>query len=321
MICSASREELHKAISQIETELNGKGEYCKFRAYKPKNPKLGLDMLETYYVKVPSICYEKELFTSHGLQEVKIEFLFSDNNYPINKISRPILFSLDTEMEFNILALDYLFADKLTTLGPSTIGIPYERADEQFKQLYDVITLFISNVKQIIANKEKIRRFYCEAAMLECEIHSISYEPDLLFNDMKMFANQLKGIEDNSSMLQLANDFQALYLRRNVSRGKAQWAIVGYQLGLLIENIFKNDTKILDFRNIEELLKKLEFKNIHGIERGRMSIDVRNALESDFRTLEGLSSNLFRKRFDRIIWELVSIVTLEEIEGSLRDVL
>ena len=71
--------------------------------------------------------------------------------------------------------MDYLFADKLTTLGPSTIGIPYERADEQFKQLYDVITLFISNVERIIANKEKIRKFYYEAAMLECEIHSISY--------------------------------------------------------------------------------------------------------------------------------------------------
>ena len=49
MICSASREEVHKALLEIENELNLDGEYCKFRRYEPKNPKLGLDALETYF--------------------------------------------------------------------------------------------------------------------------------------------------------------------------------------------------------------------------------------------------------------------------------
>lgn len=138
MICLASREEVHKVISEIESEFNGEHGYFKFRFYKPKNPKLGLEALETYFVTVPSICEEKELFSSRGKQEVKIEFMFSNHRYDINKIKQPELFALETEKEFNILALESLFADKLTTLGPTTIGVSDERADEQFKQIYDV---------------------------------------------------------------------------------------------------------------------------------------------------------------------------------------
>jgi len=62
MICSASREEVHQAISEIENDFAGIGEICKFRPYAPKNPKLGLDALETYFHTVPSICNQQELY-------------------------------------------------------------------------------------------------------------------------------------------------------------------------------------------------------------------------------------------------------------------
>jgi len=48
MICTASHNELHKAISEIEAVLNGGEDYCMFKIHKPKNPKLGLETLETY---------------------------------------------------------------------------------------------------------------------------------------------------------------------------------------------------------------------------------------------------------------------------------
>ena len=317
MICLATREEVHKVISEIETEFNGEGEYCKFRIYRPKNPKLGLDALETYFETVPSVCDNKELFASKGRQEVKIEFLFSNHGHAINKIKQPELFALETEKEFNILALENLFADKLTTLGPSTIGVSDERADEQFKQIYDVITLFISNMDQIITNKELVRSSYEKVAKIECQIHSISYEPDRLFEDMKLLINRVKNIESDSSLLQRANDFQALYLRNIVNRDKAKWAIVGYQLDLLTKYIFHDDTKILRFREIEELIEKLKFDNVRGPERGHLNKEVRSSLAANFKTIEGLSLDLFRKRIDRIIWELVSFVSFDEVEDSV----
>jgi len=321
MICTATRKELHEAISEIEAELSNKEEYFIFKLHKPKNPKLVLSALETYYEKVPSICNDKELYSSRGNQEVKIEILFSNHEYPINKIKQPKLFALETKREFNVLALEYLFADKLTTLGPTTIGIPDERADEQLKQIYDVITLFNSNMEQIISNKEKVREFYNSAAKIECNNHNILYDPTLLLQDMQVLINRIRNIETDDTMLQLANNFQSLYLRSNVNRNKAQWAIVGYQLELLIEHIFNDDTKILHFRDIEKLINKLKFENVRGPERGRLVNEVRDALKSNFKTLPELSTNLFQKRLDRIIWELASVVSFETIDYSLKTIL
>lgn len=88
---------------------------------------------------------------------MKIEFIISEDKYDINKIKQPELFALETGKEFNVLAFENLFGDKLTTLGPNTIGISDERSDEQVKQIYDVITLFVSNLDQILKNKQLIK--------------------------------------------------------------------------------------------------------------------------------------------------------------------
>jgi predicted nucleotidyltransferase component of viral defense system len=317
IICLASRDEAHQAISDIENELNGSGEYCRFRLYEPKKPKLGLDALETYFETIPSVCSERELFTTKGKQEVKIEFNFTKDDYTINKIKHPELFALETENEFNVLSFENLFADKLTTLGPNTIGITEERADEQVKQIYDVITLFLSNFDQVIVNREHIISNYEKVARYECFIHGMSYDCELLFSDMKFLINRLKNIENDSKLLQRANDFQGLYLRKSVNRDKAQWAIVGYQLDLLIDYIFRDCKKILFFKEIEAYIEKLKFEHIRGPERGKINSEVRGLLEKNFGNAAGLSSDLFKKRTHRIIWELVNSIDFNLIKDIL----
>lgn len=321
MICLASRNEVHQVISEIENEFAGVEDYCKFRLYAPKNPKLGLEVLETYFQTVPSICDEQELFATKGKQEVKIEFVFLKDDYEINKIKQTELFALETEKEFNILAFENLFADKLTTLGPNTIGISDERADEQVKQIYDVITLFVSNLDQVLKNKQLIKENYENVAHVECQIHNLKYDKELLLADMKALIGRLKNIESDSRLLQRANDFQALYLRKSVNRDKAEWAIVGYQLELLINYIFKDDLKVLQFKEIDELLEKLKFEHIRGPERGKLNKEVRSALEANFKNTNGLSQDLFKKRIDRIIWELVEYVDFQKIQGVLSEIL
>lgn len=126
----------------------------------------------------------------------------------------------------------------MTTLGPNTIGISDERSDEQVKQIYDVITLFTSNLEHMLKNKQLIKENYEKVAHVECQIHNLKYDKDLLLEDMKALIGRLKDIESDSRFLQRANNFQALYLRKSVNRDKAEWAIVGYQLELLIDYIF-----------------------------------------------------------------------------------
>lgn len=321
MICLASREEVHQAISEIEIEFEGVDDYCKFKRYKPKNPKLNLDTLETYFQTVPSICNEQELFATQGKQEVKIEFIFTQDEYGINRIKNPELFALETEKEFNVLSFEELFADKLTTIGPITIGIPDDRSDEQVKQIYDVITLFTSNLDQVLSNKQSIISSYEKAATVECRFHNLTFDKGMLYHDMKEMISRLKNIETDNEFLQRANDFQALYLRKAVNRDKAEWTIVGYQLELLIDYIFKDDPKVLKFIEICNLIEKLKFEHIKGPERGQLNKNVRTNLESIFGKTEGLSQDLFKKRIDRIIWELVTFVDFYEITSVLSELM
>jgi hypothetical protein len=72
MICKASKEEVHKALSKIEKLLGVSDNYMRFTKHVPKNPKVSLELLETFYVNVPSICSENELLDIGGKQQVKL---------------------------------------------------------------------------------------------------------------------------------------------------------------------------------------------------------------------------------------------------------
>ena len=75
-------------------------------------------------------------------------------------------------------------------------------------------------------------------------------------------------------MLQRANDFPSLYLRNTENRDKAEWAIEGYQLELLVDYVFHYNIKILRFRDIQARIDKLKFDNIHAPERGQKNKDI-----------------------------------------------
>lgn len=317
MICLASRDEVHAAIREIEKDFDGVGEYCKLKLYSPKNPKLGLAALETYYMTVPSECSEDELFATRGKQQVKIEFLYSEDTYTINRIHQPELFALETGNEFNILSFEDLFADKLTTLGPNTIGIPEERSDEQVKQVYDVITLFLHNYDQLIEQKQIIQSKYEKVARTECVIHNMAYDSQVLLEDMKLLIGKFMGIESDDSLQQRANDFQSLYLRRAINRDQSEWAIVGYQLEMLINFIFFDNLRITHLKRIEDLIRRLRFEQLQGPERGKRNREVRDILSKKYVGTIGLTTDVFRKRPDRMIWELVSYVDVHEIEETL----
>jgi len=216
------------------------------------------------------------------------------------------------------LSLECLFADKLTTLGPTTIGIPDDRADEQFKQLYDVIALFVSNVDRIISSQEKIKSFYEKISRIESRIHNIAYDPEALLQDMKSFIDRVRSIENDKVFLNRANDFQSLYLRKGVNRDKAQWAIVGFQLDLLVKYLFKSSTMLPSFNAITELSEKLSFSEIRGPERRQMVDDARSKLQAAFSDLKGLSVDVFKKRLDRIVWEIATFVPVNIIYDSVK---
>ena len=321
MLCRSTHNNVQKAIREIEDRFGSDENFFRFRKYKPNEPKVGLSDLETYYVTVPSICSPDELFTTKGKQEVKIEFLFTNQKFSISRIRSPKLFALETDEMFQVLSLENLFADKLTTLGPNTIGIPSERADEQFKHLYDIITLFKSNMDQILGNTEKIVSHYEMVARKECHYHKIPYVRKVLLEDLLGFIKTIQRIEQSPTMIKKIDDFQSLYLRKEVSRDKTEWSIVGFQLELLFHKLFNNDKRIDKFQEIEKLCSNLQFKQIQGPKKGEINSKIRTLLQNRYGNIPNLSDGLFRKRNNRVIWELATYVDLEDLQYCINDAL
>ena len=86
MICIGGIEEVGKALAAIERKFNGMNDLFKARPHKPRDAKANLPMT-TYYMDVPSVCTEKELFgkKATGTQEIKIEFHFTDEPLAIQR--------------------------------------------------------------------------------------------------------------------------------------------------------------------------------------------------------------------------------------------
>ena len=318
ILCSASEDETAAALRSVEQTFANDDGLFRFRKHTPANPSLPLSSLSTYFMRVPTVCSANDLRgTGGGRQEVKIEFLYAREPAPVNIIASPDLFALDTSEEFNVLPLECLFADKLTTLGPNTIGIPKRRSDEQFKQIYDIITLFMTNKDFIFKKSDAIREYYYKNARNECELHGIEYDEPALLCDMLSFLARVQNIENDSAMLQSASDFQALYLKNSVRRKKSDWAVAGFQLELLVRKIFHGDCQIDRIADIDYLIARMKYSDIRGPERGAKIQETKAAIQKLCAGVHGLSIGLFNKAPERVIWELVKSVGFDALEETL----
>jgi len=99
MICAMGIEEVEKVLEAIERKFKGTKELFKAQPHTPKDPKTNLPMM-TYYMEVPSVCTEKELFGKKiaGAQEIKIEFHFADEALSAAYEVPPIIQSINKAM-------------------------------------------------------------------------------------------------------------------------------------------------------------------------------------------------------------------------------
>ena len=140
MLFFGTEEEIKKTLRKIEEYLGTEDELFYFHKHSPKNPKTNLP-LHTYYMKVPSVLSNAERNMereSIPYQELKIEFILQPEKWEYERRTGENIFAVNSSWNYQILPLNYLFADKLTTLGCNTIGVQNERLDEQVKQFYDI---------------------------------------------------------------------------------------------------------------------------------------------------------------------------------------
>ncbi|MBS4026608.1 MAG: nucleotidyl transferase AbiEii/AbiGii toxin family protein [Clostridia bacterium] len=112
MIYNGTKDEIEQVLTAITDKLGGEDNLFLFKPHKPEKPKTQLP-LYTYFVKVPSVLTEKELQKESNIQEIKVEFFTETNDIEISKMCGKDLFAISSELEYNVLPLDNLFADKL----------------------------------------------------------------------------------------------------------------------------------------------------------------------------------------------------------------
>lgn len=320
MIFCGTKDDIEDTLYKIEQLFGADDEFFKFQQHIPKDPKTTLPLF-TYYVPVPSVCTENELRgTEHNKQRIKVEFISHDCDIEIFKAKGNKIFAEESDHDYNVLPINHLFADKLTTLGPNTIGIQDERMDEQIKQLYDIHSLMMFNFNDL--DFDVIRKKYLERARLESDNRNIPFDEQFIISNVMSQLDRLSSIDNGSSkeLWQYIANFLGLYAGRSANSTPASWAVVGEQLKFLIHLLFVNKS---DKRKLERALsidKILLFESMSGIEKGKKITAFKEKLIREYGHISSIDPKVLKgKNLNRVFWAIVTPDNLDQIEYFIND--
>ena len=316
-----TKEEIDTVIREIEEKLGSTDNLFKFVLHTPKSPKTKLP-LYTYFLDVPSVCTGNELRSfANRKQQIKVEFITSSTPLPVNRIMGDKIFAFESDKKYNVLPINNLFADKLTTLGPNTIGIQDNRMDEQIKQLYDIHSLLIFNIGSL--NFEAIRGAYRTRSIEEASNRSIPYNPDFILEDVYNQLNKLRTLDSGTELSNVTwkyiSDFLSLYAGRNANRTPAAWATVGEQLHFLFSLLFDSSGSKREMVRALELDYLMQFGHLQGADKGAQLRLFKEKLIAVYGHLSEIPPKILKgKNINRIFWSIVRPENLDDLESFVK---
>jgi len=280
MICNLNKNKIESCLKDIEESFQGEGNLLKFRSHKPKTAKTELPLM-TYYIMVPSEIIKSD--DGKNTQEIKIEFFLNEYGWPAIAHKKPFIFALETNRAYRVLALEGLIADKLTTIGPNSTGIPLDRRDEICKHIYDLDGL-LHFANDGDHNIYEVRRLYMKRSQLECKSRKIPYNIYEISKDAIQWLAKLSTIdfERNTLLEKDINDFQSLYLRKAINRGKSQWAIIGDKLRFYLANLYRERPLSKAWQEALLLESMLSFNEVERMEKGKIIRQFKESFSSSF---------------------------------------
>ena len=328
MLFFGTEDEIKETLRKIEEYLGTEDELFYFHKHSPKNPKTNLP-LHTYYTKVPSVLSNAERNMdreSIPYQELKIEFILQPEKWEYERRMGENIFAVNSPWNYQILPLNYLFADKLTTLGCKTIGVQNERLDEQVKQFYDIMMLSRNCISEIQCSVVKEK--YLKRAEQEWNIRKITpgsmlegrdYEPQYIIEDVEkqLLRYQQADSGEDAELKKFINDFHSLYLNRKVQYDPKTVAC-GASLVRLMYELMISGTGWDKVKQALEIEKKLGMEHLSGPEKGQKIRELRNQFIQEFGKDSVIpASTLKGKDLKRVFWAIVNIDNLNKIEGMI----
>ena len=328
MLFFGTEEEIKKTLRKIEEYLGTEDELFYFHKHSPKNPKTNLP-LHTYYTKVPSVLSNAERNMdreSIPYQELKIEFILQPEKWEYERRTGENIFAVNSSWNYQILPLDYLFADKLTTLGCNTIGVQNERLDEQVKQFYDIMMLSrncISEMQCSVVKEKYLKRAEQEwntrKITLGSTLEGRDYEPKYIVEDVEkqLLRYQQADSGEDAELKKFINDFHSLYLNRKVQYDPKTVAC-GASLVRLMYELMISGMGWDKVKQALEIEKKLGMEHLSGPEKGQKIRELRNQFIQEFGKDSVIpASTLKGKDLKRVFWAVVNIDNLNKIEGMI----
>ena len=328
MLFFGTEEEIKKTLRKIEEYLGTEDELFYFHKHSPKNPKTNLP-LHTYYMKVPSVLSNAERNMdreSIPYQELKIEFILQPEKWEYERRTGENIFAVNSSWNYQILPLNYLFADKLTTLGCNTIGVQNERLDEQVKQFYDIMMLSrncISEMQCSVVKEKYLKRAEQEwntrKITLGSTLEGRDYEPKYIVKDVEkqLLRYQQADSGEDAELKKFINDFHSLYLNRKVQYDPKTVAC-GASLVRLLYELMISGMGWDKVKQALEIEKKLGMEHLSGPEKGQKIRELRNQFIQEFGKDSVIpASTLKGKDLKRVFWAIVNIDNLNKIEGMI----
>ena len=328
MLFFGTEEEIKETLRKIEEYLGTEDELFYFHKHSPKNPKTNLP-LHTYYMKVPSVLSNAERNMdreSIPYQELKIEFILQPEKWEYERRTGENIFAVNSSWNYQILPLNYLFADKLTTLGCNTIGVQNERLDEQVKQFYDIMMLSrncISEMQCSVVKEKYLKRAEQEwntrKITLGSTLERRDYEPKYIVEDVEkqLLRYQQADSGEDAELKKFINDFHSLYLNRKVQYDPKTVAC-GASLVRLLYELMISGMGWDKVKQALEIEKKLGMEHLSGPEKGQKIRELRNQFIQEFGKDSVIpASTLKGKDLKRVFWAIVNIDNLNKIEGMI----
>lgn len=320
MIFCGNDEDVKNTLDNITECLKQDSEFFSFSEHIPKNPKTNLPM-HTYFVDVPSILSNKERNAEEGTidkQELKIEFIMETEAWEYTKKTGENIFAVQSEFEYQLLPVSYLFADKFTTIGCNTIGVQNDRMDEQVKQFYDVMMLTTYQLDEL--DIEAVRKKYLQRAEKEWYDRKDSeYDLEEIITDVRRQLLRYSKADsgEDVALKKYINDFKALYLNSKVEFNP-QIVACGASLVHLMYEAMLNDDNWDTVRKALAIENMLELKQYEGREKGSKTKEIREMLIREFGSYSTIPASVLKgKNLKRIFWATVDKDNLDEIREKV----
>lgn len=251
-------------------------------------------------------------------QELKIEFILQPEKWKFEKRTGENIFAVKSKWEYQLLPLNYLFADKLTTMGCETVGVQNDRMDEQVKQFYDILMLTNHCISQIECSA--VREKYLKLIKNEWFVRKGTecIEDDVIADVRKQLLRyEMADSGEDSELKKYINDFHSLYLNSKVEYTPQSVACGASLVRLMYESMLAGAgwDKLYQALRIESWL---EFSHLTGKEKGLKVREIRDTFIAEFVSYSAIPAQILKgKNIKRVFWAIADIDNLDEIERIL----